>query len=548
MKHERHESTPIAQRADSSLKQFVTIRGIGVFVAIVASAISYDFSYAQESPAPANEPTSISLDKKWEVVAGESPKLVKADTKEVAIDFSEQSDLEVTGQELQVLWAPDSRRVAFYSRGAGKEHNTLLYQLRADRWVALEAPRDELFERVGAIVEAQAKRKGLPKKTFLHMQWWRVELRQWLNPSTLIVHASMAERVHRPDSEDVGLFFGADLLFTLKFDDTGNWEIIKTREMTGKAAGSPSLSSPLAEKVLFRSPGGSYQIQASADGTALWIVPAKDPNQRKPLRDADPDNRSPEEFSGSLDDTWLFDNRQHELYRDTGNLAFALFNGKQWFWKTALGYASKEFHFPRRDVGTDSAGWSFDSARLLIDFETGLSAGSEVTPQHRFFYFNTRTKAFEQTPYLRMVNTKLNTEKPYEAFPRITFAQEHRDSYAVFAEPISPPPSEESLKARLAALEQEMQALREKQLADIARKDSKMVEFTRSENDGWNKARDEAMQLYLPFAPKDGQQSLRLQFLCDLTQREVNGLREVVPSTASDQPAAQSPSRATSPP
>lgn len=126
-----------------------------------------------------------------------------------------------------------------------------------------------------------------------------------------------------------------------------------------------------------------------------------------------------------------------------------------------------------------------------------------------------------------MVNTKLDTEKPYKAFPNVTFAGERLGSYVVFAEPIDPPPSEASLKARFTALDQEMNTLREKVLADLAtRRDKSIVEFSRWSNDEWNKAREEAVQLYVPFAPKAEQETRKLQFLCDLTQKEVNGLKE----------------------
>jgi hypothetical protein len=43
----------------------------------------------------------------------------------------------------------------------------------------------------------------------------------------------MAERVKR-NGEDVGLGFGTDLLVTLKFDDAGNWKIVKTHSMSKK--------------------------------------------------------------------------------------------------------------------------------------------------------------------------------------------------------------------------------------------------------------------------------------------------------------------------
>ncbi len=114
----------------------------------------------------------------------------------------------------------------------------MLYQLRDDRWVALTTPGDgdELFEQAGNMIEAQAKRKGLRKKTYLHMQWWTVKPERWLDSSTLTVYTSMAEVVHRDDGEYVGPGFGTDILVTLKFDDAGNWKIVKTHQMSAKEA------------------------------------------------------------------------------------------------------------------------------------------------------------------------------------------------------------------------------------------------------------------------------------------------------------------------
>jgi hypothetical protein len=193
-------------------------------------------SVFSETPAPTASPSpnSLSPDKKWEYSDGDTAKLVKIGTNEGALKFSEECDLGALGEHSAVLWAPDSKRLAFYSCGAGKEHLTLLYQLRDDHWVALEGPRDELFQRAGKIIEAQAKRKGLPKKTYLHMQWWTVKPERWLDSSTLIVYASMAEVAHRYNGEYAGLNFGADLLVTLKFDTAGKWEIVKTHRMSDK--------------------------------------------------------------------------------------------------------------------------------------------------------------------------------------------------------------------------------------------------------------------------------------------------------------------------
>jgi uncharacterized protein YecT (DUF1311 family) len=176
---------------------------------------------------------SISPDKKWEYVGENAPKLVKADTKEAVLEFS----CGLGGTDFSApVWAPDSKRFAI-SCGGGKGNETSVYQLRDDQWVSPEEALgngDQLFERAGKLVEAQAKKRGLPKKTFLHMQWWTVEPKEWLDASTLVVYASMAERVHRQNGEDVGLGFGTDLLVTLKFDDSGNWKIVNTHRMSEK--------------------------------------------------------------------------------------------------------------------------------------------------------------------------------------------------------------------------------------------------------------------------------------------------------------------------
>ena len=176
------------------------------------------------------------------------------------------------------------------------------------------------------------------------MQWWKIEPRQWLDANNLIVYASLAE-VHRGDGDDI-LSFGADLLLTLKFDNAGKWKIAGAHEMTGKAAESPSLSSPLADETLYVSPQGNYRIQASADGSALWIVPTHDPSRRKLLPGADPDDRSAEEFSASPDENWLFDNRQHKLYRKQV-ISHSQYLPGRWYSKSRQYYAAKEFHFAR---------------------------------------------------------------------------------------------------------------------------------------------------------------------------------------------------------
>jgi hypothetical protein len=200
-------------------------------VAIILCASALGQSQPESSPSP----NSMSPDKKWQYVSGVAPKIVQAGSTQVALDLSEECHPGDSPENPVVLWAPDSRRLAFYC-GQGKQRLTLLYQLRAEGWVALQTPGDgdELFERVGKIIEGQAKRKGPPKKTFLHMQWWAVDPQRWLDARTLSMHVSMAEVLHRDNGEFVGPGFRADLLLTLEFNDAGDWKIVKTHQMSEK--------------------------------------------------------------------------------------------------------------------------------------------------------------------------------------------------------------------------------------------------------------------------------------------------------------------------
>jgi hypothetical protein len=130
----------------------VTKRFVRSSVAIILCA-----SAMGQEPSPS--PSSMSPDKKWQYAGGDAPKIVQAGSKQVALEF-ERCGPGGSRENSAVLWAPDSRRLAFYGCG-GKQQLTLLYQLRDEGWVALETPGDgdELFERVGNIIEGQAKKE-----------------------------------------------------------------------------------------------------------------------------------------------------------------------------------------------------------------------------------------------------------------------------------------------------------------------------------------------------------------------------------------------------
>lgn len=194
----------------------------------VSVILPFADAIAQTSPAPAQaSPSSVSSaspDKKWEYVGGDDdPKLLKTDTKEVVLDLGQQGPG-------SVLWAPDSKRFAV-TYGGGK-HQSSLYQLRDGHWVELESPDDEVFKRADAILAAEAKRDGVPKKASRRAPWWSVEADQWVNASTLVLRASLSNRYEW--GEDHSKDLSSDFLVTLKFDDTGKWKIVKMRQMTEK--------------------------------------------------------------------------------------------------------------------------------------------------------------------------------------------------------------------------------------------------------------------------------------------------------------------------
>jgi len=202
----------------------------------VGWAISCVSSSAQESSPPAEEQTSVSPDKKSQYLGGEDEaKIVATDTKQVVLQLSNQG----TGD---VVWAPDSKRFA-YNWGQGRTRQTAVYQLRDDHWVALDFPGDnnEFEKQPNDIVAGQLKKEGLSEKKlekqgkFLRLIWDTIKVDRWLDSNTAIVHVSLrqvAARRDAPGEMDNG--YDADLLYTLKFDLSGKWEIVKSHRMSEK--------------------------------------------------------------------------------------------------------------------------------------------------------------------------------------------------------------------------------------------------------------------------------------------------------------------------
>ncbi len=139
----------------------------------------------------------------------------------------ELPDLPKGNIETGVVWAPDSKRFAFnymiYSPRTDYE-TVAFYQLRNDKWVALHSPVDEQSKHSQL---AQLARKYSPKNAYRKGDSSPVsdylEARSWTDANTVILYAH---------SEGNG--GKAAALFTLKFDEAGNWKIVKMHQMSKK--------------------------------------------------------------------------------------------------------------------------------------------------------------------------------------------------------------------------------------------------------------------------------------------------------------------------
>jgi hypothetical protein len=125
-----------------------------------------------------------------------------------------------------VVWAPDLKRFAFNLYSRTSNTTVAFYQLRDDKWVAMRSPVDETSKRSQL---AQLARKYSPKNAYRKgdssPESDDLQARSWTDTNTVILYAH--------SEGDKG---EAAALFTLKFDESGNWKIIKMRRLSAKEA------------------------------------------------------------------------------------------------------------------------------------------------------------------------------------------------------------------------------------------------------------------------------------------------------------------------
>jgi hypothetical protein len=126
----------------------------------------------------------------------------------------------------KAVWAPNLKRFAFnlgYRTGKVGEA-VAFYQLRDNKWVAMQSPVDEASKRTQL---AQLARKYSPRNAYRKEGSSPVSdglrVRNWTDANTATLYAYSEDNAGE-----------AAALFTLKFDDAGNSKIVKMHRMSGK--------------------------------------------------------------------------------------------------------------------------------------------------------------------------------------------------------------------------------------------------------------------------------------------------------------------------
>lgn len=287
---------------------------------------------------------------------------------------------------------------------------------------------------------------------------------------------------------------------------------------SASATASPAAETENKPRVLKTSPSGTFRVVQN--GEEFWIVTAADEKQRTKMHSAELE--IPEEFRFSPDEKWLYVELHHgscmsgaDLYRRSDSKAAgpndirpfqriepSLEDGA---WAEAL--KQRLFTENLADEGLCAmvrfGGWSDDSGRLLLIIRGGESRRKTIG---QYLYYNTRTSAFELTPYLRKVNA--------------ASAKSHEINVLACAEPVGPLPDEATLKQQYAAIDKKLNENYRKLITAPEKEENDIVAGLRRSRRNWLKARDAGLKIYLAaFSPAEKERR-RLQFLIDVSRTQ----------------------------
>ncbi len=186
-------------------------------------------SVSEAGRTSSSSASSVSPDKQWEYKcveygAGEClPQIIKAGTTQVVVDLSDVPD-GARGMGAEILWTPDSKRFAFNYSTPLTHHSyetVAFYQLHGDKWEALRSLAEETTE---SLARGHVPKNAYPRHC--NPDHGTLKLRNWSDVNTAILYAPCYAR----SSGEIESAF----LFTLKFDEAGNWKIVNGRKMSKK--------------------------------------------------------------------------------------------------------------------------------------------------------------------------------------------------------------------------------------------------------------------------------------------------------------------------
>jgi uncharacterized protein YecT (DUF1311 family) len=260
---------------------------------------------------------------------------------------------------------------------------------------------------------------------------------------------------------------------------------------------------------VFASPSGAFRIEAS--GFDAFVISTKDPSQKVkvPMPGGSEEINPDDEFYFSPNDEWIYGGRHGGSCLRDGDLYHRLdaskidsvenFNELAWKNCAKLKVLKTDYSAAGECAMTFFAGWSVDSRRLLI----GMLGGEDRRDTHSgYLYFNTATKEFETTNYLKKLSAMKSEVVPC-------------------AEPTDPLPAEAELKARADAADKHLNDAYSAKVKKVGKdRGSNLRESQRA----WVKARDASLQIYLAVAPAAERERRKLQFLGDVTLARIQSL------------------------
>ena len=161
---------------------------------------------------------------------------MRAGTKRPAVELPSHVGADADPDEVcTVLWAPDSKRFAYNYRAGGRYQTTSVYQLRSGKWTELRSlEADETSEPLNRAQTAQLRKHRLPKDSYRRRIWDSWEITRWADARTAILYAYSSEAVTRQDGDGEMVDLAAHFLFTIRFDERGNWRVIESHKMSKK--------------------------------------------------------------------------------------------------------------------------------------------------------------------------------------------------------------------------------------------------------------------------------------------------------------------------